>query len=69
MSKYLSLVLRLVCELSPCLDLWSQEGLGEVSDSQPQQLADLLGDSVVWEKGLVRPALLLELQVAKVKHC
>ena len=68
MRTHLGLVLRLDGELPPGLDLGFEEGFGEVGDSQPQKLADLLGNSVVREKCLVRCPLLLELQVAKVEH-
>ena len=53
-------------ELSSCLDLGLEQGLGEVCDGQTQEFADLLSHGVVREDGLVRVTFLLKLKVSKV---
>ena len=65
---HLDFVLRSNSEFPPSLDFRFEKSFGEVGDRQPQEFADLLSDGVVWEYGLVRAALLLELQVSIVKN-
>lgn len=51
--------------ISADFDARLEEGLGHFSHVHAKKVSNLLGDSVVWQRRLIRITLLLELHVAE----